>query len=136
MSRSPDPKKPAVWRGRFDRFSTSGLSVARFCVRERVSVASFYHWRKKLGAQAARKPPRPWSSMRGAAFQPVTVVPGARGVFIELPGGTRIEVRAEDLAAVRAVVAEVARSDRSPEGESSASRRVPGTEERSGAASC
>lgn len=103
-----DPRKLAVWRERFERFSSSGLTVARFCARERVSVASFYHWRKKLGAPA--RPPR--SGGRARLFQPVTVVPTAGDVSIQLPGGTQIEVRAEHLAAVQAVIAEVARVDR------------------------
>ena len=117
MSRSPDPKKLAVWQRRFQRFSSSGLAVARFCARERVSVASFYHWRKKLGPQALRQP----TSVRGDVFQPVTVVPAVCGVAIRLPGGTQIEVRAEHVDAVRAVIAEVARVDRGPEAEASAS---------------
>ena len=48
MSRPSDPKKLAVWRERFERFSSSGLAVGRFCAREGVSTASFYTWRKKL----------------------------------------------------------------------------------------
>ncbi len=111
MSRSSDPSKLAVWRKRFQRFSSSGLAVAPFCVRERVSVASFYHWRKKIGPQASRPP----TSVRGDVFQPVAVVPAAWGVSIRLPGGTQIEVRAEHLDTVRAVIAEVARVDRDPE---------------------
>jgi hypothetical protein len=113
MSRSSDPKKLALWQRRFQRFSNAGLPVARFCVRERVSVASFYHWRKKLGPQARRR----HTPVRGDVFQPVEVVPAARGVSIRLPGGTQIEVRAEHLDAVRAVIAQVARADRSPEAE-------------------
>ncbi len=55
MSRPSDPKKLAVWRERFERLSRSGLTVAQLCARERVSVASFYHWRKKLGQAALRR---------------------------------------------------------------------------------
>ena len=36
------------WGGRLRRFAGSKLSVAEFCRREKVSVASFYQWRKKL----------------------------------------------------------------------------------------
>jgi transposase-like protein len=144
MARSADPYRSAVWRGRLQRFLRSGLSVARFCAQERVSVASFYQWRKKLGAQALRRPPRPSQpvsemssrAVGEAAFQPVTVVPGVWGVGIELPGGTRIEVRAEELAAVRAVIAEVARCDRSAEAASEPFRRAQPRQGRRGAASC
>jgi len=55
VSRPSDPAKLAVWRQRFERFWSSGLSVARFCAREHVSVASFYGWRKKLGSKGRRR---------------------------------------------------------------------------------
>ena len=83
MARSSDPTKVAAWRGRFRRFARSGLAVARLCAKERVSVASFYYWRKKLGPQG-RPQPVPEND---DAFQPVTVVSAAVGVSIRLPGG-------------------------------------------------
>jgi len=123
MSRPSDPKKLAVWRERLERFSRSGLTVARFCGGERVSMASFYLWRKKLGHKSRR---RRVSNRRGA-FQQVAVVPvaseavsGPPAICIQLPCGTRIEVGAEDLDAVRAVVAEVVRAGGGLESESGA----------------
>jgi hypothetical protein len=118
MSRSLDPTKPAVWRERFERFSSCGLAVARFCAQEHVSVASFYHWRKMLGHKGRRRRttdghPRHRTSLadgRGV-FQPIAVVSAGRAVCIQLPCGTRIEVGADDLDAVRTVVAEVARAE-------------------------
>jgi len=119
MSRSCDPQKLGVWRGRLERFSRSGLPVERFCARERVSVASFYYWRQKLRpgplatAEGRRKRGLHRSaSRRAGVFQPVRVVPALSGVCIHLPGGTRIEVRAEQVEAVRAVVGEVVRLGR------------------------
>ncbi len=109
MSRPSDPKKRAVWRERFERFSSCGLAVTRFCSEERVSVASFYHWRKKLGHKSRRV-----AEKRGV-FQQVAVVPSSSAVCIELLSGTRIEVDAKHLDAVRAVIAEVARVDRGTE---------------------
>jgi hypothetical protein len=118
MPRSSDSQKLGVWRGRFERFSSSGLPVERFCARERVSVASFYYWRKKLGPRSEagaegrrQQAPDPPVSARAGVFQPVRVVSALSGVWIHLPGGTRIEVRAEHPEAVRAVVAEVVRLD-------------------------
>lgn len=123
MARPSDPKKLAVWRERLERFSCSGLTVARFCGGERVSIASFYLWRKKLGHKSRR---RRVTNRRGG-FQPVAVVPatlrvvaGSSAICIQLPCGTRIEVGAEDLDAVRAVVAEVARAGRGPGSEGGA----------------
>ena len=121
MSRSSDPRKLAMWRKRFQRFSSSRLAVAPFCARERVSVASFYHWRKKLGPQVPRRP----TSVRGDVFQPVAVVPAAWGVSIRLPGGTQIEVCVEHLDTIRAVIAEVARVDRDPEAGSFFMPQIP-----------
>lgn len=124
MSRPFDPKKPAVWRERFERLSRSGLTVARFCARERISVASFYHWRKKLEQAVLR---RRVPARRGI-FRQITVVPvppsvvpaapvvapspAASSVSIQLPCGIRIEVHAEHLDSVRAVVGGVARAGR------------------------
>ncbi len=123
MARPSDPKRLAVWRERFERFSSSGLTVARFCGGERVSIASFYLWRKKLGHKGRR---RRVTNRRGA-FQQVAVVPAAFGsvpgpaaICIQLPCGTRIAVGAENLDAVRAVVAEVARAGRGRESEGGA----------------
>ena len=119
MADSSDPEKLDLWRVRLRRFSRSGLPVERFCVQERVSVASFYYWRKKCeprsqaGVEGRRQQAldRP-ACARAGVFQPVTVVPAVSGVWVHLPGGTRIEVRAEHPEAVRAVIAEVVRLDR------------------------
>ena len=82
-----------------------------------MSIASFYLWRKRLGHKSRR---RRVSNRRGA-FQQVAVVPaalrvvpGSAAICIQLPCGTRIEVGAEDLDAVRTVVTEVARAGRDP----------------------
>ena len=129
MSRPSDPKKLAMWRERFERFSRSGLAVARFCAREGVSTASFYNWRKRLGHKGRRRSaterhPRLRADLAAGRgrFQQVAVVPGtsrmlpaASAICIQLPCGTRIEVGAEDLDAVRTVVAEVVRADRGRE---------------------
>ncbi len=51
-----DVEKRRAWEVRFGRFRTSGLSVARFCKEERVSVNTFYYWAKRVGANSARPP--------------------------------------------------------------------------------
>jgi hypothetical protein len=90
------------------------LTIARFCARERISVASFYYWRKRLGHRHGR---RRMTDRRGD-FQQVAVIPAGSGmvwaapaVCILLPCGTRIELRGEDLDAVRTVIGEVVRAD-------------------------
>jgi len=118
MPRLSDREKLGKWRVRFRRFVRSGLPVEQFCAQEGVSVASFYYWRKNLepdsqaGVEGRRRQvlDRP-ASERAGVFQPLTVVPATFGIWIHLPGGTRIEVRAEHPEAVRAVIAEVVRLD-------------------------
>ena len=109
MSRSTDSRKLALWRERFERFSRDAMAVGPFCARERVSVASFYYWREKVGEFGRPSEGRPQTDRPGV-FQPVTVVPAVPAVRIELPCGTRIEVGTEDLEVVRTVVGIVARS--------------------------
>jgi len=110
MSRSTDPRKLALWRERFERFSLGELAVGPFCARERVSVASFYYWREKVGKLRRPTQGGPGGGRPGV-FQPLRVVGAAPAVRIELPCGTRIEVAGEDLEVVRTVVGVVARSD-------------------------
>jgi len=50
-------RTPAQWRSVLARAARSELSVAEFCRREGVSTASFYTWRKRLGAAASQMPP-------------------------------------------------------------------------------
>jgi len=140
MARSSDPTKVAAWRGRFRRFARSGLAVARFCAKERVSVASFYYWRKNLGPQGRpqRRPqgrPQPVPECDDA-FQQVTVVSAAVGVSIRLPGGAQIEVGSERLDTVRVVIAEVARADRGAESEHGLRSRSQAPAQKCGVASC
>lgn len=47
----------AQWQSVLARAAGSDLSVAEFCRREGVSTASFYTWRKRLGAAGSQVPP-------------------------------------------------------------------------------
>ncbi len=118
MARSSDSGKAVAWRGRVGRFCGSGLTVVRFCEDEGVSTASFYRWRKRL---AERQPPTRESGQRRATatngvdrestFQPVRITRCEAPISIQLPGGVRVEVPAENLDAVRAVLGELLRQD-------------------------
>jgi hypothetical protein len=88
MARSVDARRGEVWRQRLLRFERAGLSVARFCERERVSVASFYGWRRKIGATQKRGGE---GTAGQAAFAPVRLV-GAVHVTVRWPGGTQIDI--------------------------------------------
>lgn len=70
-----DAVKERFWRGVFARWRQSGLGVRGFCVRENLSEASFYAWRRELRLrekEASRQElvhlPRP-----GPLFVPVRV---------------------------------------------------------------
>ena len=107
MSRRADGRKLAEWRGRFERFRRSGLSVIRFCLDEKVSVPSYYQWRKKLAARSAASPGV------AAAFAPVRLV-GAATVAAWLPGGTRLEIPLGDTRVMQLAIEALVRADASP----------------------
>lgn len=102
--------KAAVWGERLRRYGRAGLAVAEFCRREGVSVPSFYQWRRRLAepspvARSTRSPRRPGSDA-SPAFQQVMLA-GVGVVAIELPSGVRVELPADRLPLVRAVVADL-----------------------------
>jgi transposase-like protein len=108
--------KAAVWGERLRRYERAGLTVAEFCQREGVSVPSFYQWRRRLAeaspvAGSTRSPRRPGSDAP-AAFQQVLLA-GAGVVAIELPSGVRVELPADRLPLVRAVVADLLEAETS-----------------------
>jgi len=67
MKRGLDPLKVQQWTSRLERFSLSGVTVARFCRSEGVSQPSFYEWKRKLAAQAAAGEPPVSKTRRQAA---------------------------------------------------------------------
>jgi len=58
-----DNEKRRAWEVRFERFRVSGLTIARFCEQEHVSVHTFYYWAKRVGSNLVR----PSSSGTGKA---------------------------------------------------------------------
>ena len=107
MGRQSDPRKAAAWERRLGRFGESGLTVARFCDREGVSIATFHYWQRKLRDasvdEAAWSPTTP----SVAHFDPVEVV-SRQAVTIRFAAGAVMEIPddREDLvqAAVRALL--------------------------------
>ncbi|MBW3596577.1 MAG: hypothetical protein KY475_04795 [Planctomycetes bacterium] len=99
--------KEAVWRDRLRRFRASRMTVARFCELERVSLASFYQWRRKLESRSGG------AEKTQPAFQQVVVTSAmvSPGLRVRLASGAEIEVAAGDLDVIRAVVGELARAE-------------------------
>jgi hypothetical protein len=48
-----DPAKERFWREAISRQRTSGLSIGEFCLRERLSRASFHNWRREIARRNA-----------------------------------------------------------------------------------
>lgn len=97
MARQGDRRKLAEWQQRLQRFKKAGLTVARFCTRERVSAATFWYWRRKCAAKAAVPRAAP------AVFSPVEVV-GGGVVTLRFPTGAVMELPDDRLDLVRAAV--------------------------------
>jgi hypothetical protein len=55
MRRVVDEAKRRLWRERLARFARSGKTVAAFCSAERVSVPTFYQWKRKLASESVRR---------------------------------------------------------------------------------
>lgn len=97
----------AAWRERLRRYERSGLTVTRFCEREGVSAPSFYQWRKRL----ASRPAAP-GGQSAPAFRQLLLATSGGVMSIHLAGGARMELPAENLPLVRAVVAELLQAER------------------------
>jgi len=91
------------------RFERSGMTVVLFCAEEGVSTASFYRWRKRLGDRQSAASTSGVAG--GSVFRPLRITPGGGPISIQLPGGVRVEVPAENLDTVRVVLGELLRAD-------------------------
>jgi transposase-like protein len=93
------------------------MTVVRFCREEGVSTASFYRWRNRLAERGRLTPDADTRSSATTGleqtplFQSVRVTGVETSISIQLPGGARVEVPAENLDAVRAVLGELLRHD-------------------------
>jgi len=121
------------WRERLDRFEKGKEMVSEFCLREGVSQATFYKWKKRMShrldvprasnvrsgesqrslGNAANSDAVPGSDSReengalvSARFQPVEIVAAgcpARGATLRMPGGIELELGG-DLPVIESVV--------------------------------
>lgn len=106
MAKSGDDQKRRLWRERLTRFQTSGLTVARFCREEQVSVCSFYYWVKQIGRTDAAEP-RTTRTMSKAAARCDVARPAERSdafLRFRFPRDVEVVVPAHCLDAVRCLM--------------------------------
>lgn len=109
MSRGPDLARREVWRRRLREFDRGTATVAEFCRRVGVSVASFYQWRRKLAVGATSEsatvesPPRIQAA--AMSFLPLEITGQTRNVVeVLLPNGARVLVPSGEREAIQAVI--------------------------------
>ena len=99
------------WQERLESFSSSGLEIDVFCLKEGISRSSFYRWKDRLkdgipAPMVAEKAAREKAeSAEGAAFVPISLK--ASPVEIELPNGGIVRL---PLGVGQAVLVEVIRA--------------------------
>jgi hypothetical protein len=101
MAWQGDRRKLADWQRRLRRFEKSGLTVARFCARERVSVPTFGYWRRKCAGGDASP------QVALAAFKSVEVI-GGRSVTLRFPAGAVLDIPEDRPDLVRVAIEAVA----------------------------
>lgn len=110
MASRQNLEKRRVWEVRLKRFRASGLTVARFCEQERVSVNTFYYWAKRvrLPAVTASLPVPHRGRRRGCqSLQPTSAAVGISDVaLVRFCWNAAVEVLvpAECLGAIRCLV--------------------------------
>ena len=112
MSRVPDLAKREAWERRLEEFERRGVTVAEFCARERVSVASFHRWRRKLASSSVEKASaandarrvEPEIASGGVRFLPIEIT-GQSSIEVLLPSGAKILVPCHEPEALRTVLA-------------------------------
>lgn len=117
MVSSGDAQKRRAWETRFARYRASGLSVARFCGQERVSVNTFYYWAKRLRAGSARASSRADRTISPRRASATTAAgSNARKPVVRFCWKTGPEVRvpADCLEAIRCLAECLARSGEHP----------------------
>lgn len=103
MPRGAHVRKRCEWLDRLRRFRRSKLSVSEFCRREKVSVPSYYQWRRKLADAASEV---------GAGRQPATFIPvqvaSRADLEVTFPNGARLTLAAPNRQHVEMLIESIA----------------------------
>lgn len=115
MARRSDPELRRWWGNLIRSFDPDRWTVAEFCRRHDVSAASFYAWRRRLGAGGDADAGSPVSANASPpavpAFLPIRITQDSswadRSVQVHLPGGVRVEVPAGERELLLELIARV-----------------------------
>lgn len=97
MGRPANQAKAVEWKDRLRRFEKADMTVARFCARERVTVPTFWYWRRKCADIGA-----PCETSE-SVFAPVDII-GGRSVPLRFPAGAVLEIPEDRPDLVRLVI--------------------------------
>jgi len=118
-SRVPAPRE--MWSERLRRYANSSLTVAAFCERERVSIPSFYYWRRKLGTGDAAgdrgRMSRVGRAPQKRDFVPIAIRDSA-AIKMRLPNGAQLWLPAGDASLLSAAIAAAGRLETSSQEDS------------------
>ena len=90
MARLSRAEREAFWRNLIAQRQTSQRTVAAVCRQANVSVASYYHWQKKLLAEGRHPVP---DSRQVSPLVPVRIVDDrAAELIVELPNDIRLRL--------------------------------------------
>jgi hypothetical protein len=114
VPRTPDLELHALWRERIRRQVHSKLTIAQFCARERLPVATFQSWKRRLRLidLADRHP----TAVASPAFLPVTVrIPEYSrseplAIEADFPNGVRLRIPTTDTRLACRLIHVVARA--------------------------
>jgi hypothetical protein len=96
VARTPDLELHGLWRDRVRRHAVGGLTIAQFCAQERLAVASFHSWKRRLRlidlADRGSALPPPPVFLPVAVRVPEPAVAGPLPIEADLPNGIRLRI--------------------------------------------
>ena len=92
MSKLTSAERLTLWTERFERFHCSQVTVAEFCRRESVSVATFCRWKEQVNPKPDSRRPGKRSTGSNAKFVPVIVQARSPTLRLNLPVGASIDL--------------------------------------------
>ena len=84
-------EKAKQWRQIIGRQEKSDQNIKEYCVRHRITEASFYYWRKRLGNTS-----RDTMSSRFLRIEPMNHMPPSdHSLSITTPNGYRVDIQGD-----------------------------------------